>query len=1380
MQRKNWIKFFIVSVLGSGIFMLLSFIQANATDTVTVYVTPAITDAKILPTSTISSSYLSDTITIKASPGEYEPATFTVKANNTITDMTVAVSNLASGGNTISSSNVDVKVVKIWWQAGTTFNTGTKTLTPELLLKNDDLVTIGTDSADNYLTVTSTPIKISDPAGIGGWGTAPTIDQFPVQDTATLQPVDITNGQQKQFWITVQVPAGATAGTYTGTITLSSGGLTLKTLNLNLTVYPITLAAPNLEYSLYYDSYITTTGTIGGNAKTETQVRAELTNLKNHGINNPAIGQYVSTTSSFANMLNIRQELGFSNTTVYFEGAGGAFTATDPVSTSTITAYKDVATQYGATNFYMFALDEQDLTPYTNKMDQVHALGVKMITAQNTAQATAIANRLDTATIYGLDSTVSALLHSYGNKAFLYGTPFTADESPLTDRRNYGFSLWRYDYDGEMSYIYQVGVGNIWDDFDGGRNVRDINFTYPTINSVIDTIQYEGFREAIDDARYLATLQSLIAINTASGAKSVSGANRFLNDFKTMSLLTFASLDLDAVRENIAAYILYFLGEGAEPVSVIPSTCGNNIRTQAEECDGTDLNSKTCANFGYTGGTLTCRPISCYFNKSACTPPLPFLVNYDNTSDFDGYVNRNYANIKVSVTSTYDATAYADFVDASSTLIAHWPFNENSGTAANDATSNRNNGVITYGDIGTADAGTTETVIKETGYYLLSAASSTYNGWTFLATSGAASGTSRTISSYTVNSTTDKDITLASALTGFAAGDAYRIYQNASGPSFTTGKFGNGVQLDGIDDFVLFNCSPAPVTSDISGSYLTISMWFNPSRVTGTQYLILENLPYQLYLNGANLVGKIYRNAWIMANGVNTVTTNTWHHVALVYNKGSVYLYLDGVLDKSNEDNSSWTDAQAAISGDDCAMIGRSNAGSYYQDGTNYFQGSVDDIMFFKRALSAGEVRSLYNAQIFPLVYQTGTLKTNAPSLLSAFVVNTNGDSQQTATRTINVSSHSSASDLNLSGLGMPSTSTFKFLAGTEWDRFVAKTSSTFEATALTGKKLDIGSDSASLLQLIPSGGEANLYFDTSNYLSSGYVNRWIVSSSVPSTQVSASIKVPNDVSSYYEIKVDGVHYDYVGSTPGGYVNFSYNGGFSTKNFTIQAYTSPQRGYATSTIINGVEVSLIESTATSTTFTATSTPSPVIVPEISTSTPLESVTSTFVIVKEETTPAETPKETLYIKELPSVEKLLKNDIAGIQDRLKELGFFPKDIDSTGYFGPITIQAVKEFQKLVNIFPSGIIGPRTTKALNGEQFITNKDYKFMEDLSYGSQSQAVKELQTRLRDQNFFPYNVPSTGYFGSITLKALKIFQSFFNLIPTGIFDALTRGVMNR
>jgi hypothetical protein len=49
---------------------------------------------------------------------------------------------------------------------------------------------------------------------------------------------------------------------------------------------------------------------------------------------------------------------------------------------------------------------------------------------------------------------------------------------------------------------------------------------------------------------------------------------------------------------------------------VVP-VCGNNLTEGTESCDGTDLNGKTCQDFGFSQGTLSCKP-DCTYTAAGC------------------------------------------------------------------------------------------------------------------------------------------------------------------------------------------------------------------------------------------------------------------------------------------------------------------------------------------------------------------------------------------------------------------------------------------------------------------------------------------------------------------------------------------------------------------------------------------------------------------------------------------------------------------------------------------------------------------------------------------------------------------------------------------
>jgi hypothetical protein len=57
------------------------------------------------------------------------------------------------------------------------------------------------------------------------------------------------------------------------------------------------------------------------------------------------------------------------------------------------------------------------------------------------------------------------------------------------------------------------------------------------------------------------------------------------------------------------------------------------------------------------------------------------------------------------------------------------------------------------------------------------------------------------------------------------------------------------------------------------------------------------------------------------------------------------------------------------------------------------------------------------------------------------------------------------------------------------------------------------------------------------------------------------------------------------------------------------------------------------------------------------------------------------------------------EVRRLQGVLRDLGFFPREAPLSGYFGPITVEAVKNFQRSRGIEPLGIVGPKTKKALN---------------------------------------------------------------------------------
>ncbi len=98
-------------------------------------------------------------------------------------------------------------------------------------------------------------------------------------------------------------------------------------------------------------------------------------------------------------------------------------------------------------------------------------------------------------------------VHARGYKILSYGNPHAGVERPEVYRRTYGLALRVAGYDGAIDYEYRTMDDKAaWDDFDH-PHYRDHNFAYPAVGKPVDTIRFAGWREAVDDLRYAATLE---------------------------------------------------------------------------------------------------------------------------------------------------------------------------------------------------------------------------------------------------------------------------------------------------------------------------------------------------------------------------------------------------------------------------------------------------------------------------------------------------------------------------------------------------------------------------------------------------------------------------------------------------------------------------------------------------------------------------------------------------------------------------------------------------------------------------------------------------------------------------------------------------------
>jgi len=515
-----------------------------------VYTVPPISNEKILPKDNKDKINVmdEDEISIFACPGEYEPASLVIFANKSLEDINVNISGLRQ------EIEVDVRVVKCWYQAGRAINdVKHKTLTPELLLHDDGIVEVDPIAKKNI------------------------VRKGNLQDAPKLLPFSIPKGEYKQIWITFFIPEEFQPGDYQGKIAVRPQNALPKEIHLKLKVLPIMLSSTLLDYSIYYRGKLRLGDfppEIGSEWKTEGQLEAELKDMKVHGIDNPTVYQPMVQRadggfdfSILGKVLEIRKSVGIGEKPLLYLGLQtGAPHRPEELERlkQKVKALVAFAKTKDIHQVYIYGIDEargKRLRTERLAFKGVHEAGGKVFVACGSDFADLVGDLLDLPIYSGIPpSSNIEKVHKFGHKIWNYGNPQCGVEEPLTYRRNYGLLLWQKGLDGTCDYAYQHAFGDIWDDFDHPtyRDYRDHVMAYPTIDGVIPTIQWEGFREGIDDVRYLSTLIKEIEKAEAKGnfGGELNEAKGLLEKIKTMELNRLSDEDFQKIRWRISQQII--------------------------------------------------------------------------------------------------------------------------------------------------------------------------------------------------------------------------------------------------------------------------------------------------------------------------------------------------------------------------------------------------------------------------------------------------------------------------------------------------------------------------------------------------------------------------------------------------------------------------------------------------------------------------------------------------------------------------------------------------------------------------------------------------------------------------------------------------------
>lgn len=194
-----------------------------------------------------------------------------------------------------------------------------------------------------------------------------------------------------------------------------------------------------------------------------------------------------------------------------------------------------------------------------------------------------------------------------------------------------------------------------------------------------------------------------------------------------------------------------------------------------------------------------------------------------------------------------------------------------------------------------------------------------------------------------------------------------------NGPAWTTGKFGNALSFNGNNSYV-----EIPHIDDYLLNNGTVSLWFKHSGLNRSQGLWSKDsegyntgghltLYTEKRTRGAN--GPIIALTRFQSDSNsysifdNNLTGGQWHHIVFTFGNDGMKLYIDNQLTSSDPYTGGTGITSGGAGNFEPIVVGAVSWNSNNLSATpiDYpFEGQIDEIRFYNRALSTDEIQQLY------------------------------------------------------------------------------------------------------------------------------------------------------------------------------------------------------------------------------------------------------------------------------------------------------------------------------------------------------------------------------------------------------------------------------------
>jgi hypothetical protein len=498
---------------------------------------------------------ISPQLNYQAPKGEYETIFFNVYTRQDLNKVRVTYTDFQGSKGTIPKTNVDLRVVKNWFQAARGMGTVADQLPyyiPELLLDND-LIPLETDKTLSRFKIPS----------------------LPIQDYVTTK---IGKYSSKQFAMIVKVPKDTPGGLYLSTLTLKAAGIPDQHLTLSLEVLPFALKDTGKIYSIYYGQDRFYADKMG--LDLFKILKKDLSDIKQHGFNSIIFSAYndaatykpLSALEAQTKKIEIAHQLGFERVVIY--------TGTRPATlTQDLTpALTNVMVKHGFEPWF-YGVDEMaighKIEEHINKSKLIHNIGGKVVTS--TSKATADALNDPNNSVYrsfppGTYEPLDWAIYPAWEK---YQTDLMAGRARRNPKQLESFFWQCRDFqanrylcgyfpyitglDGPALHVYQCSgsSGQFYNDFDWtgpDRRYRPYKLAAPSVEGPVPTLQWEAAREGIKDGKYLSTWKyykdQAAKKNPALARQSENTINNLLEHYKDKA----PTYNPAAYRNSMAQY----------------------------------------------------------------------------------------------------------------------------------------------------------------------------------------------------------------------------------------------------------------------------------------------------------------------------------------------------------------------------------------------------------------------------------------------------------------------------------------------------------------------------------------------------------------------------------------------------------------------------------------------------------------------------------------------------------------------------------------------------------------------------------------------------------------------------------------------------------